>query len=227
VAQLASFAPTFPAAGQHNFARDAIAAFGTSAKVSRYFPSDAETGLPTDDHALAHIENSVLKIGGTVVHTEDQDDAIHVQVHSTVIQQGLSIALEGQGDVQGMLPWAQAVLSHITTAHLAAANRNGKKELAKQITVAINQIQRGINQLTAKIQKAQADQQKTQQAQSVSQGLDPDSQIKLAKAQQEMQIKQAETTQRLKQREQKFAQEATLRTRKAELESQLAVSKPQ
>jgi hypothetical protein len=160
-------------------------------------PDDAEIGLPTSDHALANLENAALKIGSPVTITLDQDDSIHLQVHFSVVLEAINLSLQGQGDVSGNFVFAQNAAKHITD-HINKAREMGNKDLVKEAEKNLKIVETGMKKLQALLKQQAEDQAKQQQAQAVQNQTDPETQIKIAEAQQDMAIAQAKAEQELK-----------------------------
>lgn len=206
--QLMPMMPALPEAGRRALLIDVISTSTNHHTAMRYMGKQPQE-TPGRDTWDAVIENATLKEAAPVILTPEQNSVIHAQVHLKAGFEAMQ-SLEQGANPHAVLTFLEGIGQH-TAEHLVKIEQDpSRKAVFKQLEGAWQQLAQATDKLRANIEKSEKAQQEQaqaqQQAQSVAQGNDPDSQIKMAKAQQDMQIKQAKSNQLLQQKDDKHRQ---------------------
>lgn len=103
-------------AGQRNAFRDWLGVRVGQQNVDRYSPLKTRDAIPTNEHSIATLENSVFTTGARVPVGSDQSHAIHFIVHAKPVQEIIQMFEEtlGQGmDIAKALQTLQAALPQL------------------------------------------------------------------------------------------------------------------
>lgn len=229
IAQLASFYGALPESGKMNYLEDVVATTLGQSMVRRYVPKKEKSELPNDQQAEAMLENAAMKIGAPVLWTPTQNNVIHLQTHFLAASQALA-GLEQGANPMDVYAFVDMVGQH-GAQHLAAISQDpGRKNEYKILSTQWKQLASTTDQLGKMLQDRALEQQEqaqemqiaNAQAQQIEQGMDPESRIAMAKAQQEMGIKQAKSEQALAIKDVTARQKMAI----ADMKAQRDLSKP-
>lgn len=192
--------PMLPESGRQNWLEDAIAVTTSQHMVSRYAPRPDVANLPTDQTDWALLENSAIKQGAPVTWTPTQNNAIHAHIHLNAASQAAATLSQGANPFE-VLQFLQGIGQHVAV-HIQKLSmdptRKAEYQMLQQQFQQLAQVTDKLAKQAQQLQQQQAQQrQAQQQAQMVQQGQDPESQVLLARAKQDMAIKQAKTQQLL------------------------------
>lgn len=208
----------FPESGRDNLIKDVVAGRAGQFSVARYYPSSPANQRASDHHAFAMSQVADMKVGVAPIITPTQNPIIYAQTFIQAATQALESLEAGANPVE--------VLAFLELAGPAAAAHlkrmvgdKSREQAVKLLTKQWMQIAQLTDQLreqiTAQQENAQMEQQKrmaeSQEAADVSAGTDPDSQIKFARAGQDLKIKDTKAAQLLQQKDQKFRQQLAIK----------------
>lgn len=197
------FVQFFRESGRDKWFKDLLSAqFGATA-ANRYDPDDSKD-TPDDQMAWAMMENAIMKDGAPAAWTPTQNNLTHATQHLKAMS-GAIESLQQGADPMKVLGFMEIAGPH-ANVHLEKlkTDQSKKKEYA-DLSKAMKRLSGFTDELHAHVQEQQqqAAQQQQEQAQAAEQakqigaGTDPDSQIKIAKAQQDMSLKDLKTKHKL------------------------------
>ena len=207
-----------PEDGKINLTNDLIAAHAGRDQVARYNPVPDLRGKESRERWEAQVENDTLRNRGAVTITPYQNDVIHLQEHLAFASQAAS-SLEAGADPMDVWSVLDAVGKHSAT-HLQRLSTNGLREQEfKILEKQFNDMAQFANQLQAEIQKMQKQMQEraatAQRAQAVQQGIDPDTQLKWAEAEQKAKVNQYKAGAQIALKQQKQAADMAMKQQQA------------
>jgi len=186
-ARMMPFVGAMPGRGLANFQEDYTAATTDATKVERWFPRDADE--PGEGVWEAQVESGLANQGVPPVWTSGQDQVAHATTH--LQQLGMAIASLQQGaDPVTTYNYVTIMLQHTEQTIAAVARDQTQQQRAKQMQAQLSILAQQLPQLEAAAKKQMEDAQVAQQAAMVQQGLDPEMQLKAAKAQSQMTLRE-------------------------------------
>lgn len=189
---MAPWVPMMNEQGKQAFLDDAISATTSYRNVDRYNPKPDKLNTPDDQMALAMSENNSFKTGNPVLVTPTQDHVTHAQVHLQSAATSLQ-TLEQGAQPEEVAQFIDGAGKH-TAQHMAMIHNDPSRQKEYDgIEQQLKQLAQMHDQLVEQIQKNQQQRQEQmqaqQQAQAIGNGIDPDTAIKAAQAQQDMAMK--------------------------------------
>lgn len=186
-ARMMPFVGAMPGRGLLNFQEDYTAATADSTKIERWFPRDAdEAGEGVWE---AQVESGLANQGVPPVWTSGQDQVAHATTHLQQLALAFASAQQGADPVT-TFNYVTVMMQHTEQTVAAVAKDQTQAQRAKQMTVQLRILAQQMPGLEAAARKQMEDAQVAQQAAMVQQGLDPDMQLKAAKAQSQMQLRE-------------------------------------
>lgn len=219
--------PLLPESGKQNLVEDSVATIAGCSMTQRYAPRAARAKLPSDHESVAMLENAAIKIGAPVTWTPTQNNTIHAQVH---LQAGASAAssLEQDANMAEVAAFLDGIGQHVAVHLQQIASDPTRKEVYKFLMQQFQQLAALSDKLNAQLQKQGEENQKRQmqamKAQAAENGVDPETRIKVAEAQNEMRIKDAKTAQQLRQKEEKHQQQMAQAMQDAQLKDAMTAA---
>lgn len=196
---LLPFSAALPEQGRDNLIADKIAAEAGSAAVSRYYPRNLASRMPTDQEAEAKQWVGLMRIGVSPTVTSSQNPV----TFATVFVQAAAQALESL--TQGANPMDVLAFLEVCGPAIAAhLRRFGQDPTRKQSFDILTQQWKQLAALTDKLRQQVQQMQETQAGQmEKTQSAMSDEQLKQAKALVDIQTKTAKTAAQLEQSKQK------------------------
>lgn len=201
--------------GAKNFVEDFLASRYGYRLAKRWVGEALPT--PSDEQNLweAQAETPMIKDGMNPFVTDDQDNFIHAAEHMRVASDAAQSIQQGADKV------AVAAFLHSTGVHVAehiqrlSTNRLRGAEI-KALTQQFMDLSKFTTELEKMIQEEQQQAQVQQQAQDVSQGMDPEIQLKAAKTQADIALKKQkqDATLELKKQKQEFDRQSRIENTK-------------
>lgn len=181
--QFMSLYPMLPPGGQQNLLADIICTGGSTSQLKRYMPPAEMAKLPTDQQAMAMLENAALKQGAPVAWTPSQNNIVHADTHLAAAGQAIA-SLEQGAQLTDILGFLEAVGPHVAQ-HLQA---EGQNPATKDHVKALVQSWQQLTQVTDKLHKqAQAQMQQQAERQQQAQKILTDQDLEMMKIQADVQ----------------------------------------
>lgn len=192
--------PTMSAQGLESLDRDIANTLGGGDSVRRYLPPPEAQNVDQENLWQAQSENNDFTIGGNMPVIDGQDDVIHLTTHLEFANQVAS-SIEGGADPFKIYATLESLGKHCA-AHIIRLSKNPLKQAQfKELEARFRELAKATDNLRKKLEDMQRQQQEQAmmqaEAQEVQQGLDPETQIKMAKAQNDMAIKNAKAEQQM------------------------------
>lgn len=154
--------PMLPAGGQQNLLADVIGVSSSQSQVDRYLPPNELAKLPTDQEAMAMLENAAIKIGAPVTWTPSQNNIIHAQTHLVAASQAAASLQQGANKYD-VLAYMDALGAHIAI-HLQRESQNPTtSEAVKALTQQWQQLAQVADKLRMMIEREQQEQAELQE----------------------------------------------------------------
>lgn len=222
-----------PESGRSNFLDDVISTHTNRSMVDRYNPRAERMGQPTDQHALAMLENAAMKTGAQVVWTPTQNNLIHAEVHLKSNTDGAKSLTQGANPME-VLAFMEISGPHIAKHLQELAQDPSHKPQYESLNAEFERLGRIADKLHDQVQQMQQHQQeeaqKQQQAQAISSGMDGDTAIKAAVANAKVQQSEIKTQAGLRHKEEKHQQDMAqkqqdMQIKDAQAAAQIAIDK--
>jgi len=211
IAATMQFYPMMPEDGKQNFLGYALASINGQSMAELFNPRRSKMKLPDDQTALAMLENAAIKVGAPVQWTPSQNNVIHAQVH---LQAGAEAAnsLQQGGDPHEVAAFIEGIGQHISIHLHELENNPNRKQEYELLNEQFMQLGKIHDQIIQRVKSMDEDQQAQQQAQQKAQamtnGTDPTVIIKGAQAKVDSDLKVAKTQQDMANRQRKQEQKA-------------------
>jgi hypothetical protein len=242
--KILSVFPMLPEDVRQRHLRNYLSGIASQEYVEAIWPSEDLVEAPSDDASKAQDENGTMLQGLSPVWTPQQNNVAHAEVHMGLIAQLLEQVTSGGASPEKLLGFSQVAFPHIeftlgkirgdsgqpTNIEVLQNIRGGEFQKLwnsyKQLLGAVQKIgQEYQAQLEAQAQQqAQAMQQAVTQAQQAGQ-VDVDSQIKMAKAQQDMAITEKKAMLEMQLKQMAAAQDRAIKDANAAADIRRSVSK--
>ena len=192
--------PTMSAQGMESLDRDIVNALGTPDAVRRYLPEPMNRIEDQQNAWEAQSENNDFTLGGQMPVIDGQDDVVHLEIHLGFLDAAAQSVQQG-ADPFKILTAMEAGGAHCAK-HLVRLEKNKVKEgKFKEFEQRFRQLAQATDNLRGHLEaqmKAQQEQQASErEAEMVEQGMDPETRIKAAKAQNDMALKNAKAQQQM------------------------------
>lgn len=205
-----------PELGRENLLQDVIAGRAGQVMVKRYFPMPARDQQPnTDHHAFATMQVAGMKEGVAPVVTGTQNPMVYAQVFLQAAAESIAGAVKGQVDPAQALAFVElagpAIGKHLQKLKADPSRKAAYAALEEQF--------KRLAQMAEQLEKRYQQQQQQQgqamnakrRAAAVTQGMDPETQLKAAQTRAKIMDSHLKTREALVQKRQKHQQQLALK----------------